>query len=183
SLHTMVRATVEAGGNLHQLVRNLNNYLCSYLPEHSFVTMVIVIVNTSTGELEIVNAGHPPPFAIGAKGHLRELQSEENVALGMIDAEFEVQRSMLIGDEVVLLYTDGLTELTDENQEALGVERLGSGLSRIVRDEPRGNVDLYRERVSQLLDGFRGSQLAADDSTYLIARRPRLKGGGDAYTH
>jgi serine phosphatase RsbU (regulator of sigma subunit) len=183
SLHTMVRATVDAGGTLSRLIQSCNTYLCSYLPEHSFVTMVIVVIDTATGEMEVINAGHPPAFAVSSDGRIRELQSEENVALGMMPTEMDIERSMLIGDEVLVLYSDGLTELVDENQVALGVERFGSGLSEIVRNEPNASVEDYRARVIQMLESYRGSQLAADDSTFLIARRPPTpKRGGAVYS-
>ena len=182
SLHTMVHATVDAGGNLNQLVHSCNAYLCNYLPEHSFVTMVMVIIDPNTGELEVVNAGHPPPYVISSDGRIRELQSEENVALGMMETEMVIDRSMLIGDEVLVLYSDGLTELVDENQEAFGPERLAQGLGRLVRDEPTSGVEVYRERIVQMLERFRGSQLAADDSTFLVARRPQsVRSGGGMY--
>ena len=182
SLHTMVHATVDAGGNLSQLIHSCNAYLCSYLPEHSFVTMVMVVIDTATGELEVINAGHPPPYAISTDGHIRELQSEVNIALGMMEMHMETERSMLIGDEVLVLYSDGLTELVDENQIALGPERLSQSLGAIVRDEPTTTVEVYRERIIQMLDRFRGSQLAADDSTFEVARRPQaVRRGGAMY--
>lgn len=181
SLHTMVHATVDAGGTLTQLIQSCNAYLCNYLPEHSFVTMVLVAIDTSTGEIEVVNAGHPPAFAVSSDGRIRELQSERNVALGMMETVMEIERSMLIGDEVLVLYSDGLTELVDENQVALGEERLSAGMAQIVRQEPYASVEDYRERVLQMLDSFRGSQLAADDSTFLVARRPQTRRGGNMY--
>jgi serine phosphatase RsbU (regulator of sigma subunit) len=173
SLHTMVHATVDAGGTLSQLIHSCNAYLCNYLPEHSFVTMMIVAINTNTGELEVINAGHPPAFAVRSDGRIRQLQSERNVALGMIDATMEVEHAMLMGDEVLILYSDGLTEMVDEHQEPLGEERLSVGIAEIVRREPYATVEDYRARLLQMRDNFRGSQLAADDSTFLIARRPR----------
>ncbi|MFW5741304.1 MAG: SpoIIE family protein phosphatase [Myxococcota bacterium] len=182
SLHTMVHATVDAGGNLTQLIHSCNAYLCSYLPEHSFVTMVVVVIDPATGEMEVVNAGHPPPYAVSSDGRIRELQSEQNVALGMMETQMEIERSMLIGDETLVLYSDGLTELVDENQVALGPERLSENLGVIVRDEPTASVEDYRERIVQMLDRFRGSQLAADDSTFLVARRPQsVRSGGGMY--
>lgn len=182
SLHTMVHATVDAGGNLSQLIHSCNAYLCNYLPEHSFVTMVLVVIDTLTGEMDVVNAGHPPGFAVGGDGRIRELQSEENVALGMMETHMEIEHSMLIGDEVLVLYSDGLTELVDENQVALGEDRLSEGLAQIVRHNPHASVEDYRELIVQMLDSYRGSQLTTDDSTFLVARRPRTaRSGGGMY--
>ncbi|MCL2824631.1 MAG: SpoIIE family protein phosphatase [Polyangiaceae bacterium] len=178
SLHTMVHATIDAGGTMSQLMDSCNNYLCSYLPEHSFVTMMLIAVQTATGEIEVINAGHPPAFAVNTDGRIRHLQSEQNVALGMMDSHtmdirMEIERTVLDPDEVVMLYSDGLTELEDENQVPLGEARLSAEVVDIVRREPRATVEQYRERVIQRLKSYRGSKLAADDSTFLVARRPR----------
>jgi len=182
SLHTMVHATIDAGGNLSQLIQSCNTYLCSYLPEHSFVTMMLVAIDTMSGELEVVNAGHPPAFAVSPDGRVRQLQSERNVALGMMETRMEMERSMLIGNELLVLYSDGLTEMVDENQVALGEERLSAHLADIVQREPHATVEEYRERVLQRLTAYRGSQLATDDSTFLVARRPYFpRHGGRMY--
>lgn len=173
SLHTMVRATVEAGGPLHQLVRRINAYFCSYLPAHSFVTMVCTAIDPSTGAMDCINAGHPPGFAVGADGKIRWLQSQENVALGIIDDDIEMERSMLIGDEFLVLYTDGLTEVVDEDGKPLGQERLAEEIARMIASAPDGTVDSIRQSIFAFLRQYRGSQLAADDSTFLIARRPK----------
>jgi sigma-B regulation protein RsbU (phosphoserine phosphatase) len=173
SLHTMVRATVEAGGSLVQLVQRVNTYFCSYLPEHSFVTMVCVAIDPETGQMDCVNAGHPPGFAVGRDGNVRWLQSHQNVALGITQEEVKMDRSVLIGDEILVLYTDGLTEVVDEDGRLLGQDRLAAAVAQIVKERPDDTVDDIRHAVFELLASYRGSQIAADDSTFLVARRPR----------
>jgi len=70
----------------------------------------------------------------------------------------------------------------DENQVALGEERLSAHLADIVQREPHATVEEYRERVLQRLTAYRGSQLATDDSTFLVARRPYFpRHGGRMY--
>ncbi len=175
SLHTMVRVTVEAGGSLQQLVQRINGYFCSYLPVHSFVTLVCVALDPATGQMDCINAGHPPAFAVGSDGHVRWLQSQENVALGITHSDIEVERSMLIGDEILVLYTDGLTEVVDEDGRALGQEQLAAQVARIVEERPGDTVDDIRHAIFELLASYRGSQLAIDDSTFLVARRPQRR--------
>ncbi len=171
SLHTMVRATADAGSTLAQLVTRANKYLCEYLPDHSFVTMVCVALDVRTGELECVNAGHPPPLVVGPSGELRQLQSEKNVALGIIDSTMEAEQTTLTAEEVLITYTDGLTELLNESHQPLGEDRFGSGVSSIIATDPRSGVHTFRRRLIEMVENYRGSQLAADDCTFLIARR------------
>jgi len=173
SLHTMVRVTADAGGSVHQLMDRLNNYLCNYLPEHSFVTMICMAIDPRTGEVECLNAGHPPAFIVAPDGSIHQLQSEANIALGMLPTELSVERSFLAEGEVICLYTDGLSDRTGVDQEMLGTDRLAEGFSAIVKQSPLASVEDLRIRLIQMLDNYSGSQLAADDSAFLVARRPR----------
>ncbi len=171
SLHTLVRATLDSLGGLPKLARRTNRYLCSYLPTDSFVTMAILILDPRTGEVECINAGHPPPIVAKANGELRYLQSEENIAFGILDTEFELERSVLGPDEVLLLYTDGLFELMDLEGEPLGMDRFSQGVADIVKSQPRAKTESYKADLMAMLEDYRGAGLAADDTTYLFARR------------
>lgn len=171
SLHTLVRATLDSLGGLPKLARRTNRYLCSYLPTDSFVTMAILILDPRTGEVECVNAGHPPPIVAKPNGELRYLQSEENIAFGILDTEFELERSVLAPNEVLLLYTDGLFELMDLDGEPLGMDRFSQGVGDIVKAQPKAKTERYKTGLTAMLEGFRGAGLAADDTTFLFARR------------
>jgi hypothetical protein len=171
SLHTMVHAIVEGGGALVDLVQRMNRYLCNYLPQDSFVTMAFLALEPESGAIECVNAGHPPPLALRRDGTRRPLQAERNVALGIMDTTFEVERTVLAPDEVLLLYTDGLTELSDINRNLLGTERLGQAVGALVAQVGDLPLTKLKDGIVSMLDSFRGSQLAADDTTFMLARR------------
>jgi len=171
SLHTLVRATADTGRPLADLMRRINDYLLSYLPEHSFVTMTCVALDCHTGELEVISAGHPAAFVVRPDGSLRCLQQNDIVGLGMIQSTFLPEHSVLAQDDVLLLFTDGLTEMEDQRREPLGADRLGMGFSQIVAINPSATVSSMRERLIEMCRAYRGSGLAADDSTFLVARR------------
>ncbi len=171
SVHTMVRATTDGGRSLPELMERVNKHLCEWLPAHSFVTMVAIAVDPVTGETECVNAGHPPPIAVSSSGALRFLQSAVNPALGVAITTMESQRGTLAPGDVLLLYTDGLTELRNTSKDMLGQERLGEGFLRIcMKDGPRG-VSAISVGLRQLLEAFRGDQLPEDDRAFLLVRR------------
>jgi phosphoserine phosphatase RsbU/P len=171
SVHTMVRATTDGGRSLPELMERVNKHLCEWLPAHSFVTMVAIAVDPVTGETECVNAGHPPPIAVSAAGSLRFLQSAINPALGVAITTMESQRGTLAPGDVLLLYTDGLTELRNMSKEMLGQERLGDGFLRICMTEGARGVSAISSGLRQLLESFRGDQLPEDDRAFLLVRR------------
>lgn len=171
SLHTLVRATLDTVGDLTQLAVRMNRYLCNYLPPESFVTMIYLTLDPRTGAIECLNAGHPPPLVVDRQGGIRWLQSEVNVAFGIVETSFEVERSSLGEGEVLVLYTDGLFELVDGAGVALGVEGLGRKVARVVREQPDRESEALKLAIVDMLDDYRGAQLATDDSTFLVARR------------
>jgi len=180
SVHTMVIVVLDTegvDGSLNEravveLVVRMNNYLCSYLPEDSFVTLTCIALDPATGDLHCVNAGHPAALVLAQRdGRVRPLQSEKNIALGIMDTRFEVERSVLAVGEVLLLYTDGLTEMRDEQRIALGEERFAAAVSDIVCRHADASVAALKDALVSYLNSYRGSQLSTDDTTFLFARR------------
>lgn len=174
SLQTMVRATVDNGRPLVDLAMRLNKHLCSYLPMDSFVTMICVALDLTTGALECVNAGHPPGVIGTADGKIRYLQTAVNPALGMLEVPLMSETTVLRPGEVVVLYTDGLSELKNSSKELLGVDEFAAGFGRICAMSSGAHMSEVADRLNVMLDTFRGDQLPEDDRAFLLARRRPL---------
>jgi len=193
-LHTMVHASLLAGLGLRQTITNLDRYLRQTLPIESFVTLIAVVIDPQTGDLECVNAGHPrpvvialdrssesQPLATGSRTSAatdalpvsRELESEPGLPLGIdYDEEISISHSThrIEQGELLVLYTDGLSELTLPNGELLGTPGL--------HDELRGTyptIDTAARvaagMLSHRLDQLQAGGQATDDRTFLLARR------------
>jgi hypothetical protein len=171
SLHTMVRFATDMNPPLPRLMERVNRHLCEWLPEHSFVTMVAATVDLATGEMECVNAGHPPLFVVGLDGRVAELQAAENPALGIAPVTMVSQRTRLDPGDLLVMYTDGLSELTNPAGEMLGVERLGAELSAICCASGRRGVAAVGVALAARLDAYREGELPGDDRTFLLAQR------------
>ncbi|MFZ5892894.1 MAG: SpoIIE family protein phosphatase [Myxococcota bacterium] len=181
SLHTLVHVLVEVCHNLAELVMHMDAYLCRYLPGESFVTMVCVALDVRTGEIECLNLGHLPPLLVGAGGSVRPLQAAQNLALGMMPFTPQSERYYMERDEVLLLYTDGLTEL--ENGRRPGEEpappdtgllagALG-GCVQIIHSMQGADLNAIRDRMSQSIRIQLDLTMASDDAAFVLAR---LKG-------
>ena len=171
SLHAMVRAMFDSGRSVKDIVGRLNDHLCEYMPEDSFVTMVCVSIEPATGAIECVNAGHPPAFVFGPDGRSRLLQSEVNPALGIASCEFEPETGFMAPGEVVLLYTDGLTELRNPARVMLGEEALARSFGEIYQRDPSRSVNAVADDLTAMLDAYREVELSEDDRAFLLARR------------
>lgn len=170
SLHSMIHTNVEPGLDVARLMERINNYLCAALPEDSFVTMIVAALHLKTGELECVNAGHPPGTIVTPTGTTRHLQVAANPPLGIAPMELECQRTVLEPDHLLALYTDGLTELVSEDDRMLGID----GLDRFVREAASGEhraAAQTADRLEQLLNAHQGQAIAQDDRTFLLVRR------------
>jgi serine phosphatase RsbU (regulator of sigma subunit) len=171
SIHTLVRASCELAKDLPGLMLRINDYLLGYLPEHSFVTMMCIAVDCETGDLEVVSAGHPGAIVIRGARELEVLQESENVGLGMIQTGFVSFQSRLDVGDVLLMYTDGLTEMVNSQGEPFGSERLAAEFCRLVSLNPTASVESMRRRLTDALNTYRGARTAADDRTFLVAAR------------
>jgi serine phosphatase RsbU (regulator of sigma subunit) len=167
----MVRASIDVSPSLVALIERVNRHLCSFLPSCSFVTLVAIAVDPATGEMECVNAGHPPVLVVDRGGDLRALQHSVNPALGFAPCALEPERARLELGEVLVMYTDGLTELRDAGKEMLGQERLGDGFARICTARPGEASARIAEALRGMLDAFCGDRLPEDDRAFLLAQR------------
>jgi serine phosphatase RsbU (regulator of sigma subunit) len=192
SLHTMVHTGLRAGLGVVRLIDQLNAYLCETLPESSFVTAVAVMLNPATGEVQCVNAGHPPALVVDPDGGHRRLHSAVNLPLGVDLEPMQWQTDQLEPGHLLTLYTDGITEtVPDGAKRMLGPDGFAQRLEEIYNyasnattplpagiGEPSGllgpvlpELDELAQRLSGLLNVLCGSRMAADDRTFLLARR------------
>jgi serine phosphatase RsbU (regulator of sigma subunit) len=171
SLYTVVRASLDVDRTLPALMERVNRHLCDWLPPHSFVTMVAVAIDPATGEIECVNAGHPPAVIVDRDGDLRYLEAGVNPALGVDAAKMESSRGLLEFGDVLAMYTDGLTELRNASKEMLGQERLGHGFARICAALPGEGSTEIAAALNKMLADYQEGELPEDDRAFLLAQR------------
>ena len=122
-----LRASARCIRNLPELFVQLNNQVCRETTSAEFITLLVVAIDTQTGRLHYVNAGHEP-LMLWRKGTI-EQPSEADLVLGVspIQAYHEHQLT-LEPDDFALLYTDGVVEAINFEDEMFGRHRLLSAL-------------------------------------------------------
>ena len=166
-LQGSLRTLVTAGLRGSELMTKLNQYLCTSIPSNSLITLFYGELNTVTGVLRFVNAGHNAPFVIRTQGGLERLHSN-SIVLGVLEKPVFLESETTIGPgDQLLLFTDGITEAFNLAQEEYGEARLGAFLQL--------NSRLPQE---QLIQGLLQDVLVfckevkpIDDMTILSARR------------
>jgi len=118
SLHAYLSAYLETHMSLAELAGRLNKVICRTSTADKFITAFIALLTPGTGKIEAVNAGHNPVYWLKKDGTIQELKAS-GVPFGMLDLDLPYQSEQInLGNgERVLLYTDGITEAINEEQQ------------------------------------------------------------------
>jgi sigma-B regulation protein RsbU (phosphoserine phosphatase) len=135
--------------------------LCEALADGMFVTLVLGVLDTETGDLVLSSAGHPLPLLRRTSGEVEDLDSPRSLPLGIDeDTEYASESYPLAPGETVSLFTDGIDEATNAELEEFGAERLRDAI-RDSDGTPCGTLGSILEAVK----GFRGTAAPSDDIT------------------
>ncbi|KOU33675.1 phosphatase [Streptomyces sp. WM6373] len=133
-------------------------------PDH-FVTAQMMRLDTDTGRLQWVNAGHPAPMLIRAHRVVRRLDSPTTLPVGFGGAQPQVSAVALEPGDRVLCFTDGLIEEHESGQEQFGEEQLIDWVNRLEQDD-HGIRTVARD-LSHTLKRARG-ETTSDDATLVL---------------
>lgn len=155
-------------GDVFDVVSLANNYIARHHGRRGmmFATLFFGVLDTTSGALSYVNAGHPSPVVTGPSG-VRDLSSRSNPALGLFpDLEFVRHEARIEPGEILLAYTDGVTEAYSAEREAFSKSRLLAALQPI----PPTAAALL-EGVEERLRAHVAGEEPSDDITMLAVRR------------
>jgi phosphoserine phosphatase RsbU/P len=167
SLHAAVHAQAGSHDTLVETISAVNRYLADNIPPNRFVTMFYAELDPPTGTLSFLNAGHNPPLIVHAAGTVEQLASG-GLPLGIKrDAEYREGRTQLQMGDVLVIYSDGVTEAASPAGEEFGPTRLYEVVSRNIDASAAG----VRDRIESALTKFSQGTQAADDITLVIVKR------------
>ena len=162
---TLLKSAAQTGNPIEQVFEEVNNALSEGNSSCTFVTAWAGELNTRTGHVTFVNAGHNPPALLrGGKAEL--IESRPSLVLGaMPDVRYRASELYMQPGDEIYLYTDGIVEQTDSSGKLYGDERLLKVLSGPVRRQK----DLL-DAVTADVREYAGDTEQADDRTQLTIR-------------
>ncbi|HKO62597.1 MAG TPA: SpoIIE family protein phosphatase [Pyrinomonadaceae bacterium] len=167
SLHAAVHAQTGSHDTLVDTITAVNKYLAENIPPNRFVTLFFAELDPESGALSFLNAGHNPPLIVHSAGTVEQLSSG-GLPLGIkADAEYREGRTHLKHGDVLVIYSDGVTEAASPSGEEFGPTRLYEVVSRNVDASAAG----IRDRIESALTKFSQGTQAADDITLVIVKR------------
>jgi serine phosphatase RsbU (regulator of sigma subunit) len=161
---TLLKAEAQRGTAIQDVLYYVNNTLTKNNETAMFATLFCGIVNIQTDELFMVNAGHNPPIMGNTRDGYKFVSIDQNIALGVFDDfVFKPAKINIKKGDQILLYTDGITEAFNNEEEAFSEERL---LSILTSNHTMGSMQLV-QKIEQEIKNFTKDAEQSDDITIL----------------
>ncbi|MBR6329048.1 MAG: SpoIIE family protein phosphatase [Lachnospiraceae bacterium] len=161
---TLIKNRAMMGGGPGQILTDVNSQLCEGNEAELFVTVWLAIIEISTGKGKAANAGHEHPVLRKAGGDFELVVYRHSPAVATMDGipfrehDFEIGKG-----DTIFVYTDGVAEATDANNELFGTDRMLEALN----SEPDADPEKLLKNVRDGVDAFVGDADQFDDLTML----------------
>lgn len=167
TLHSALRVLgdrMEVGPPLLEL---LNRHIYEFSSSNKFITLLVAVLDLDTSELKFLNAGHNPGLLLRSDGTVEQLNSS-GLPLGLLpQATYRAESFALEPDDVVCLYSDGITECESPEEEEFGLERL----VEFLKDHHSRPLPEIIGEIDRVVTGFAQDLPQGDDQTVLLLRR------------
>ncbi|MGB7209219.1 MAG: GAF domain-containing SpoIIE family protein phosphatase [Pyrinomonadaceae bacterium] len=165
-LRASIRAGVQTGYASHILLSKINNLLWDSVKDNQFVTAIYGILDTTNRTFVYSNAGHNPPLLIKPDGKYRFVEYGDT-PLGMFtDARYHQHFIRFEKGQVMVLYTDGITEAANDADEEYGTERFAKRVLECIDLPAKEMIDYVRKGVAD----FTERKFLDDDGTLFIVK-------------
>jgi serine phosphatase RsbU (regulator of sigma subunit)/anti-sigma regulatory factor (Ser/Thr protein kinase) len=174
STYSLLRSAAEQSTSPGEVLRRVNDLLIPQIPINMFVTCLVLVIDLDTGRTRFANAGHNLPIVRRADG-VERLQAR-GMPLGLMPgSRYDEHETTLEPSDIVLLYSDGITEQHDAHGEMFGFERTGDLVAGAV------SGDELLDRSVSALAAFSAGVEQEDDITLVALHRGAT--GGHRDTH
>ena len=167
-LTTMLQGALSGmtmGTDPARVFNHVNRFLCDHAEVGRYATMFFAVLDQE-GHLDFINAGHPSPLLL-RRGVPEEAFTEGSCPVGLVpEAEYTAVSVKLEPGDTLVLFSDGVTEAMDPDDQLFGVPRLKKALTGL----PECPLDQIQKCVLEAVENFARGAHQADDLTLLIVR-------------
>jgi len=166
NLQASLRTTQAMSATLAESAEKINKIVYENTPSDMFITFFMICIDPVKKILRYVNAGHNPPFLIDKSGYAKTL-TKGGLLFGVIEnATYEEGEIALSENDMILMFTDGVSEAMDKNEQEFGEKQI----AHLVRTNRELPLDDLLALIEKTVSAFHGSEFYADDFTLLAAR-------------
>jgi sigma-B regulation protein RsbU (phosphoserine phosphatase) len=167
SLEALSAGPIEDGQSIDEICGKVCRRLYERTPPTKFATVFLCSLDIASGDFKYLNAGHNPVLLVRAGGSVELLESQ-SVPIGVIpDADFSEVRTLLNPGDLVVMYTDGITEATDPENNMYSLERL----MRVTLEHRNQTLEELARVIDADVTEFAQGEPFADDRTLVLLRR------------
>lgn len=171
----LLKDKVANGMEISEAFEKVNEQLYGNNEAEMFITAWMGILDVKTGEMEFVNAGHNPPFIKKKDGEFQMLKDRSGFVLaGMDNLKYKPLKLQMEPQDVLFLYTDGITEAINTSKEEYGEKRL----KKLLDDNATVECKELLAKVNDSVAAFVGEEPQFDDMTMLALRFQKYKEEG-----
>lgn len=160
---TLIKVIAEREVQTNLIMEKVNNDLAEDNESCMFVTLFLAIIDIRTGEVSYSNAGHNPPILLTGNNASYLEPMNEPIAGAMSELCYSTQQLTLTPGDTLFLYTDGVTEAMNKEQQLYSDERLVELLDNTTKTGAMEIIELVNGSVAEFADGAEQS----DDITML----------------
>jgi serine phosphatase RsbU (regulator of sigma subunit) len=168
SFQASLRALAELGLSPDDTITRINRVMCKTVPDNRFVTFFYGVLDPRTHSMTYVNAGQCPPCIVRSGGGGIEPLGQSGPPLGLLlESTYKPYTIEMRPGDVLLCYSDGVSEARGTNDEEFGEERLGALVSRECARGPQDIVRVVTEAMASHCAGLSYQ----DDVTLVVLKR------------
>ena len=163
SVLSSFRTSLKYSMDVSEIMFNINQKVCNNNDSMMFISVFLAVFDINTGILTYVNAGHPSPVLVDMDSkEMKELSSDFDVVLGVDShAFYRENRILFSSNSRLFMFTDGLTEVFNHDEQILGEDAYKS---YIVDDS--SDLDIVKDNIIKNWSAYSTHQF--DDCTFLI---------------
>jgi sigma-B regulation protein RsbU (phosphoserine phosphatase) len=166
SVNAYLSAAIESRLNFTTIANNLNKFLAQNMPFDKFITIFLGLINLKENKITYINSGHEPGIIVSIDGKFIQLHSN-NIMMGVLeDFEYIPTEQNFPENSFLFIYTDGVTEANDINDNRFGNERLNEIILKNFRDP----IKVFKE-LPEAINLFSTGKEQFDDITFLMVIR------------
>ncbi len=164
---TLIRSNAESTRRPHEVLRKVNKELARDNEQCMFVTLFLAVLERKTRILSYANGGHNPPYLMKAAGGIEPLPVEIATALGVYeDAPYQLQTIQLQDGDGLFVYTDGITEAMNTDEQLYGETRL----EQLLQENSEMDAKSLTQKVILDIEEYARGAGQSDDITVLFIR-------------
>jgi len=167
SLRAALHSEIHPEHDIEAMASKLNDFVHRSSAANSFITFFYAELNKKTGEMKYINAGHNPPLHIDTKNNITRFESS-GLPLGMFTGQKYKPRSVSLNPgEMVILFTDGITESRNEDNQEFSEDRLIAS----IKNHRKASSQEILSKIQKEVEEYTRGMEPMDDMTLVIIKR------------